>query len=367
MTQREIFPEQLGRHPSMDPQDLMKMCFQAAFGVEHIIADAAAAEKCLREEWETVSVTGEPLYEEISEETVRVNLGAWKREELPLAWLLIMFLESAAHPPKDKRRRFDEMIGLATEFLQEEMPECASEKAKDGTEEAGGCLLRRWREYLSEYPLENPHAVHHSEAYRAAEKPAYRLVCRRFVRLFPVLKAIAALRKEAPEDVLVVSVDGRSASGKTTLAQQLSTVTGAGVIHTDDFFLPMELRTKERLEEPGGNVHYERFAREVLPHLARSGAFSYRIFDCGRRCLTGERLIPEGKLRIVEGAYSSHPFFADYADLRVFSDVESDEQERRILLRNGEEMLKMFRQKWIPLEERYFKVCRIREKAEIFL
>ena len=31
----------------------------------------------------------------------------------------------------------------------------------------------------------------------------------------------------------------------------------------DDFFLPMELRTAERLEEPGGNVHYERFSAEV--------------------------------------------------------------------------------------------------------
>ena len=153
---------------------------------------------------------------------------------------------------------------------------------------------------------------------------------------------------------LIIAIDGRAASGKSTLAEQLSELLGADVIHMDDFFLPTELRSEERLTEPGGNVHYERFCEEVLPYLNSPEVFSYRIFDCSRMDYNGERTIRSIQIRIVEGSYSHHPKFGKYADLFVFSDVESEEQMRRILLRNGEEKAQVFAEKWIPMEERYF-------------
>ena len=64
-----------------------------------------------------------------------------------------------------------------------------------------------------------------------------------------------------------IAIDGDCCSGKTTLAEKLSKKYGCDVVHTDDFFLPFSLRTKERYAEPGGNIHYERFILEVLPHL----------------------------------------------------------------------------------------------------
>ncbi|MCL1877401.1 MAG: hypothetical protein FWF80_00945, partial [Defluviitaleaceae bacterium] len=81
-------------------------------------------------------------------------------------------------------------------------------------------------------------------------------------------KLSAILRLAA--DARVIAIDGRSASGKTTLASELAAQTGASVIHMDDFFLPQDLRTEERLNTPGGNVHHERFASEVLPHIKGS-------------------------------------------------------------------------------------------------
>ncbi len=376
MTQRELFCRQKSRHPSMEAQDWMKLCFQAAFGAEHLALDPAAAQNYLREEFEKTPAGSEPLYEEISEETVRVNLGAWKREGLPEEWLLRMFLQTAENPPKAGERRFRELTELVTDILREGQTTAGSvapgqaEKEETDTEgTAGGATtLLQWKEYLAAYPMDNPHAVHHSESYRAAEKPAYRLVCRRFLRIFPVLRKLAELRADRGSGTVLVAVlDGRSASGKTTLADQLQRVTGAAVIHMDDFFLPGELRTSERLAEPGGNVHYERFAEEVLHFLRKREPFSYSVFDCGEMALGEERLVPGGELRIVEGAYSCHPEFGEYMDLRVFCDVESEEQERRILARNGEEMLGQFRERWIPLEERYFAAYGIREQAEILL
>ena len=53
-------------------------------------------------------------------------------------------------------------------------------------------------------------------------------------------------------------------SGKTTLANELSEMhNNIPIFHADDFFLLPELRTEERLNEPGGNIHYERMKAEV--------------------------------------------------------------------------------------------------------
>lgn len=184
-----------------------------------------------------------------------------------------------------------------------------------------------------------------------------------YLRLVPVLERIAGRQDAKP--VYVIALDGRAASGKTTMARQLAEILDAEIIHMDDFFLPMELRTEKRLATPGGNVHYERFRKEVLPHLAKPEPFAYRKFECSIKDFNGVRPIGTKPFRIVEGSYSLHPELGDYADLTVFSDVEPEEQLRRIRNRNGEEGAEMFRNRWIPLEEAYFQAYRIVERADI--
>ena len=201
-----------------------------------------------------------------------------------------------------------------------------------------------------------------------AENFVYQERLRKLLKL--IKKHMEEVMKESveatkvPNEPFIIAIDGRAASGKSTLAQQLGELFGADVIHMDDFFLPLSLRTKERLEEPGGNVHYERFAEEVLPYLKSPTAFSYRIFDCSKMDYEGERFIGNKSIRIVEGSYSHHPKFGRYADLFVFSDVDAEEQMRRICLRNGEVKAQMFATKWIPMEERYFAGCNVKETAD---
>lgn len=168
-------------------------------------------------------------------------------------------------------------------------------------------------------------------------------------------------------DVKVIAIDGRCAAGKTTFAERLAQVTGAGLIHMDDFFLPEEMKTEARLNEPGGNVHYERFAEEVLPRLKDPLGFDYLCYDCKRMAYGERRVVPAGILRIVEGAYSCHPKFGDYMDIRIFCDVKALEQRARIKKRNGADSLPTFLGKWIPWEEKYFAVHKIRERADIIL
>ena len=78
----------------------------------------------------------------------------------------------------------------------------------------------------------------------------------------------------------LIVIDGLCGSGKTTLADSLSSMLQAPVVHMDDFFLPFSLRTPQRLSQPGGNVDYERFAQEVLPFAGKKEGFSYRRFSC---------------------------------------------------------------------------------------
>lgn len=162
----------------------------------------------------------------------------------------------------------------------------------------------------------------------------------------------------------IVAIDGRCASGKTTLASWLAGKLDADVIHMDDFFLPPMLRTEERRKEPGGNVHYERFQTEVLPKLKSGESFSYQRFDCSRMA-PGERIPVKNKgWVLVEGAYSCHPVLGDYMDLKVFLDIDSEQQKRRIIMRNGEDRLGDFLQKWIPMEEAYFAAFSVEEGAD---
>lgn len=177
---------------------------------------------------------------------------------------------------------------------------------------------------------------------------------------------------------LVLAIDGNSASGKTTLAAQLAERFRGDVIHMDDFFLPLHLRNPERLNEPGGNVHYERFLEQIIQPLTAHKAqtavpltdaaspfsLTWQRFDCAaggfspNLCHSGN-----APLLIIEGAYSMRPEFRTAYDMTLFLSADLETQKERILLRNGQQKLTAFLEKWIPMENRYFTHYRIAEKC----
>lgn len=341
--------QQLDKHPSAMPQDIVKLCFQAAYGAEHVISDLAAARDRFENEYAAARPQDTDLYEAISADICRVNLAAWKHKGLPGEWLFRMFAASASVQNGND--------GLFLSYL--ETAETVLKQHPTGFSSAD------WQTYLAAYRKSGMPAVHHSAPYRENEAPSYRIVHSRYCRLFPLLEQTAKqLRKDK---VCVIAIDGRAASGKSTMAEQLKQLLDAAVIQMDDFFLPVALRTEERLRTPGGNVHYERFIEEVLPYVSLPQRFSYRRFDCGSMDYNGSRVVENTPLRIVEGSYSCHPLFGKYADITVFLDVDPAEQLRRIQHRNGKEMAAIFQSKWIPLEEAYFENAGISQKADIRL
>ncbi len=166
---------------------------------------------------------------------------------------------------------------------------------------------------------------------------------------------------------VILAIDGRCASGKTTLADKLKKELSCNVIHMDDFFLRPEQRHEARLSIPGENIDHERFLLEVLLPLSQGKSFSYRPFNCKTQDFSESVFVPKKAVTIIEGSYSCHEKLRGYYDICVFCDVEESEQLSRIQKRNGNEALEVFKNKWIPLEEKYFKAFNIKENCEILI
>lgn len=164
----------------------------------------------------------------------------------------------------------------------------------------------------------------------------------------------------------LVAIDGRCASGKTTLAADLQKKLDCTVFHMDDYFLRPEQRTFARLNTAGGNIDYERFQEEILlPLRAGSPLIRFQAFHCQTQTLSEVITIQRKPLCIVEGSYSCHPFLRDKYDLRIFLTLNPEEQMRRIASRNGVKAASVFQEKWIPLEEKYFSACAVKQACEM--
>ena len=176
-------------------------------------------------------------------------------------------------------------------------------------------------------------------------------------------EAIAALNKD--RDVLI-AIDGKCASGKTTLAERLTLKYKANLFHMDDFFLRPFQRSEERLKVPGENIDHERFLKEVLKPLKDKKDIIYKAYDCHTQSFKESIIIKYRPINIIEGSYCLHPSLFDHYDLKVYIDIDKEEQLKRIKIRNKDDF-QIFTNKWIPLEERYFKYYDIQKKCDIVL
>lgn len=189
-------------------------------------------------------------------------------------------------------------------------------------------------------------------------------MCKKMVDLqCQVINNIDQLLRSSEEEVLLIAIDGKCGSGKTTLSEILKEHYDCNVFHMDDFFLQQCQRTQERLAEIGGNVDYERFRKEVLQKTVNREMVLYRAYLCKEKKLGNPVPIKHNRLNIIEGSYSQHPVFGDVYQLRIFLDIEDSEQIANIRKRNGEEKLLEFQRLWIPKENAYFKKYNIKKQS----
>lgn len=175
---------------------------------------------------------------------------------------------------------------------------------------------------------------------------------------------IATLLAASPTRPILIALDGRCGSGKTTLAAQLAErFPGSRTIHTDDYYLPPAQRVPGWETLPCANMDLKRLRAEVLNPARAGQPFSYIAYSCREGAYLPPVSCQPARLVIVEGSYSHHPALADCYDLRVFVTCSKAEQTRRLQAREGDRYPD-FAARWVPLEEAYFTQHNIEDAAD---
>lgn len=175
---------------------------------------------------------------------------------------------------------------------------------------------------------------------------------------------LTAALDQHPTKPLVLALDGRCGSGKTTLANGLAAqFPGCTVLHTDDFYLPPARRCPDWAHTPCANMDLARLRDEALRPAYAGQPVQYRAYSCREGTYQPAQELPTQPLVILEGSYSHHPLLTGYETLRVFVTCSKEEQTRRLQEREGERYAN-FAARWIPLEEGYFAKYQIAENAD---
>ena len=346
MTTADRILAQCARYPALTPQDLLKFLHQSVFGPGHLVKDDAGGLAFLRAE--AAACRDDQGLEPLDGEFLRAHLGLLKSSLTPetLWGCFRLSAEVPAGTVEDLEARLTTALDLAKEG-----------RLPFSYEEASAAIVQ-WR--AQGFP-----AQRHSEAFRAAYAPAYRVLHRDYAWILPLLTAID--RKMAVGKPIIVALEGGSASGKTTLSEKLRAIYGCPVFHMDDFFLQPHQRTVERLATPGGNVDHERFLADVLLPCRNEKTVHYRRWDCQTQSLQPPVDVPPTPLTIVEGAYSCHPALREHYDLTVYLSISPTLQRRRVEQRNTPDFQQRFFDTWIPLEQRYFEAFDIPGHCDLIL
>ena len=156
---RAILITHAKRYPLMQPRDAVKLIYQNEFGGGHLIRDEESCLSFLLAEYEKVKKDPHmPRYEALGNGIVRMHLAAAKPEELEQ--LGKAFIRSAA-----------EHSGDTDQFLQK--LDALRKVTAEGVFAFDTEALER---YLADYRAAGFPPVSHSETYRQAYKPAYRVI-----------------------------------------------------------------------------------------------------------------------------------------------------------------------------------------------
>lgn len=325
-------------YPLMEPQDVVKLYFQARLGCGHLLGPEELVARRIADEEATLSPSEvEPLLEPLGPDYLRLNLRRAMADGLAPLWIARMMKLFQPEHQSDR-------AAVAAELAELHDP-----------------AIDQVAQRLIAEPTWLPS---HSAAYHAAYAPAYRVVSKRCAALLPVLQAVSRI---TGKERMLICIDGPCGSGKTTLAAHLQAVLDAALVPMDDFFLPHPRKTPERLAQPGGNADWERLVEEFLTPWPADGAASYRPYDCHANAFAEAIAVPRKAYTIIEGSYSLMPAIRQHADLCIFLHVSPQEQQRRILHRDGERMLQMFLNRWIPLEQSYFEAYHLPDQECLVL
>ena len=360
------------KYPRMEPRDFAKLAYQSEFGPAHMAQGpdkVLAALLAERKEAGTAPLPPEPIGNGLCRFHITQALSTLS--ELPLIGrmfsLTIASTEGTASGLSDK---LEALAALPVPGLPD---------------------------YLENWRREGCPPVRHSEAFRNAYNPHYRVLQTKLAGFLPALVPIDRLSREhyaawlrlprpegeQPDESrsacmrrhgirpFLIAVDGRCGSGKTGFSGIVDQLIPGfkHIAHMDDLYLPWEKRPPDWMETPAGNMDLERLQREILLPVRSGTPLAYPPFLPDGPVLDeyGEPIDVDPddvELILVEGTYSQHPSLAKYYDYKIFLTCDREEQTRRLQVREGE-YFPTFDRVWRTLEERYFAACGTEEAADL--
>ncbi len=336
----------LNQYPLMRVQDMVKLIYQHEFGAGHLLGDDHLVLEVMQQEYETqVRSHHIGLFDQVSPRLYRINLNHPRIKPYHLASIAKAFKKSTFYA--GEKQSFKEKLDVIVELSLHDQCPWSLDEAKY---------------FLTEYELNGYSSLSHSDDYKKAYHPSYRLVDKDFKDFFDVFTSIDAMMQQKKH--CHIAIDGMCGSGKTHLATLLSTYYDSNIIAMDDFFLQSHQRTQKRLSEIGGNVDYVRFNDQVIKGLLSRQSFSYQLYDCQLETLDRWLTINPKPLTIIEGSYSMHPLFIDFYDLLIFLKVDKHIQTERIQNRNPG-LFDRFINEWIPMENQYHVVYQLEARSDV--
>jgi uridine kinase len=198
--------------------------------------------------------------------------------------------------------------------------------------------------------------------------------------LLSLASALASVVRPHP---VRVAIDGRSAAGKTTLADELAGLLvnqGRAVIRVsvDDFRAPPDVRYARGYESPEGyyfdSCDLALLRARLLEPLGPGGNLRYVTASSDPEAdvaLPLEHRAPANSIALIDGVFLFRPELNEYWDYRIFVDADIEETLRRAQERDiawmgtREKVLARYQRRYVPGEDMYIATVNPRSLADV--
>jgi len=157
------------------------------------------------------------------------------------------------------------------------------------------------------------------------------------------------------QKTILIAVDGRSGTGKSTFAKYFANELKqykikTDIIQTDNFYQKQKV-ARSNIDGYAYGYFWEKLREQVILPLKNNKAAEFKLSDWTTGKVFGQRKVEANQMIIIEGVISTYKEIADLFDLKIWLGCQKEARIKRIVNRGDfpEEELK----NWQIIEDDY--------------